>query len=266
MDSGAVARAWERRVFKPPQLQVVQERGSNTQASCNRIKNVGTVERLASLAGGAALALAGRQKGSWGGLLLAAGGIGLLYRGVTGYCHSYQSLGISTANHPANTVIPARQGIKVEKRLFVNRPVADLYRFWRDLANLPRAFEHLKSVERRDGNVSHWITAGPANTTVEWDAEIFNDHENELIAWRSLEGSQIDTAGSVRFEPARGDQGTVVAISLKYNPPGGKITDYVASWFGCDLESRLQNDLRRFKSLLEAGEIPTTEGQPQGPS
>jgi uncharacterized membrane protein len=265
MINESVVRAGEQRVLDPQQQSV--ETSGIEPKTCNKpVKNVGTGERIASLAGGAALAVAGRQKGNLGGLLLAVLGAGLLYRGATGHCLCYHTLGISTAKENQNSVIPAKQGIKVEKQLTINRPASDLYKFWRELTNLPRIFEHLASVERQDGNVSHWIAEGPMGKRIEWDAEVLNDHENELIAWRSLPGGHIDTAGSVRFEQTKNDRGTIVTVSMKYNPPGGQVGHVLASWFGSDLESKLSDDLRRFKSLMEAGEIPSTQGQPQGAS
>jgi uncharacterized membrane protein len=261
---------WQERItvrsrprFQP---EAVSVEGTRPETCGQHVKNVGFAERLASLASGAALALAGRRKGDWGGLLLAAAGAGLLYRGASGHCFGYQMLGISTAFHNGNTVIPAKQGVKVEKTLTINRPASELYNFWRDLTNLPQVFEHLKTVELQDGNVSHWIATGPADVDVEWDAEILNDHENNLIAWRSLPGSQVETAGSVRFQPTKNDRGTEVTVAMKYNPPGGQLADQVASWLGGGLETRLNNELRNFKSLMEAGEIPSTQGQPRGPS
>jgi uncharacterized membrane protein len=227
-------------------------------------KNVGRSERIASLVGGAALVLAGRRQGSWSGLLLAATGAGLLYRGATGKCYAYQTLGISTAKTNDHT-IPAQQGIKVEKQLLINRPAAELYRFWRDLSNLPRVFQHLDSVQEESEERSRWVASGPMNRKLEWEAEILTDRPNEVLAWRSLAGSQVDSAGSVRFEESPNGRGTNVVISLKYNPPGGKLTDYLASWFGSDLQSVIDDDLRKFKSRMEAGEVPTTTGQPHGP-
>lgn len=235
------------------------------QKSCSvPCKNVGRSERIASLVGGVALVLAGRRQGSWSGLLLAATGAGLLYRGATGKCYAYKTLGISTNHSKEQATIPARQGVKVEKRLLVNRPAAELYRFWRDLSNLPRVFQHLVSVDQTSGDRSRWIARGPMKQQLAWDAEIITDRPNEVLAWRSLEGSQVDTAGSVRFEESANGRGTNVVISLKYNPPGGQLTDYLASWFGSDLQSVIEDDMRKFKSLMEAGEIPTTTGQPRG--
>jgi uncharacterized membrane protein len=266
MSTDSLARNWEQRVA----AQTWNRRGASFDAAglkpaegSNSGKNVGTAERFASLTGGAALMLAGRQKGDWGGLLLALAGAGLLYRGATGRCQCYQALGISTAEHDRNTIVPAKQGAKVEKSITVNKPAAELYEFWRDLSNLPRTFKHLKSVETQDGNCSHWVARGPANINLEWDAEVLNDHENKLIAWRSLPGSQVDTAGSIRFVD-RGERGTEVTVALKYNPPGGQLAHQVAAWGGADLETMITEEFRRFKSLMEAGEVPSTEGQPSG--
>ena len=238
----------------------------NHDASCSiPCKNVGRSERVVSLVGGAALVLAGRRQGSWSGLLLAAAGAGLLYRGATGRCYAYQALGISTTKSNEHTTIPAKQGVKVEKRLLVNRPAAELYRFWRDFSNLPRVFQHLVSVEERSSDRSRWVARGPMKQQLEWEAEIITDRPNEVLAWRSLDSSQVDTAGSVRFEDSPNGRGTNVVISLRYNPPGGRLSDYLASWFGSDLQSVIDDDLRKFKSQMEAGEVPTTTGQPHGP-
>lgn len=246
-------------------LEIRDLNEQNHEGSCSiPCKNVGRSERIASLVGGAALVLAGRRQGSWSGLLLAATGAGLLYRGATGRCYAYQKLGISTNHTNEQTAIPARQGVKVEKRLLVNRPAAELYRFWRDLSNLPRVFQHLVSVEEQSSNRSRWVARGPMKQKLEWEAEIITDRPDEVLAWRSLDGSQVDTAGSVRFEESSNGRGTNVVISLKYNPPGGQLTDYLASWFGSDLQSVIEDDLRTFKSLMEAGEVPTTTGQPRG--
>ncbi len=270
MKTDSITADWENRVAERERARsrpaAVSMKGIQPKKPCRSRKNVGVAERIASIAVGTALGFAGRQKGNMGGLLLALMGAGLLYRGAAGHCLCYDALGISTAKHNDNTAIPAKQGVKVEKTLTINRPASELYEFWRDITHLPQVFKHLKSVEVQDGNASHWVAAGPANMNVEWDAEILNDHEKNLIAWRSLPGGDIDTAGSIRFQPTKNDRGTEVTVSMKYNPPGGQVTDYLASWFGGGLGSKLVDDLRNFKSLMEAGEIPSTQGQPRGPS
>ncbi len=227
--------------------------------------NVGDIERWLSLAGGAMLGLYGLSRRSPGGLALAAAGGALVYRGASGHCDLYQALGVNTAGRrgPA-TAVPAGRGVKVEQSFTVNRPAGELFRAWSDLENLPRVMRHLESVRVLGGDRSHWVARGPLGHRAEWDAETYNRRDNELIAWRSLPGSEIETAGSVHFTPATGGRGTEVRVSLKYNPPGGKAGVAFAKLFGEDAESMIREDLRRFKQLTEAGEVPTTQGQPRG--
>ena len=156
------------------------------------------------------------------------------------------------------------QGTRVRKSITVNRPADEVYAFWRNFENLPRFMKHLESVQVTGGGRSHWKAKAPAGTTVEWDAEVYNEKEGELIAWRTLEGSQVASAGSVRFEPAAGGRGTKVRVVLKYDPPGGVIGAAVARLFGENPEQQISEDLRRFKQLMESGEVITNEGQPSG--
>ena len=153
-------------------------------------------------------------------------------------------------------------GVHVEEAVTVSRPVAEVFRFWRNFENLPRFMKHLRSVAQREAGVSHWVARGPAGLDVDWDARIINELEDKLIAWQSLEGSTISTAGSVNFREA--PRGTEVRVNLQYNPPGGKIGATVAWLLGEEPGSQIREDLRRFKQLIETGEIPTTEGQAAG--
>lgn len=176
--------------------------------------NVGQTERWASAIGGGALAVYGLaqliKNGSWGGAVLALVGGSLVYRGTSGHCAMYEAAGINTAGTGTEekrspvVSVPADRGIKVEESIVINnRTPAELYRFWRNFENLPRFMSHLESVTS-SGNRSHWVAKAPAGTSVEWDAELYNEKEGELIAWRSLEGSDVDNAGSVHFTPAPG--------------------------------------------------------------
>jgi len=219
--------------------------------------NVGYEERMAGAIGGPLLALYGLTRGTPGGLVLAAGGGYLLYRSLTGHCPVYQAAGITTA-HGANEPLHA------EKSVTINRPAEELYRFWRDFAQLPRFMKHLDAVRVSGDQKSHWVAHGPAGTRVEWDAEITEDRPNELIAWRSLEGAEVANSGTVRFEPAPGGRGTFVRVALDYRPPAGALGATVAQLFGEAPQQQIEGDLRRFKNLMEAGEIPTTSGQPAG--
>lgn len=224
--------------------------------------NVGDVERWASVLGGGALAGYGLGRGGIGGLLLAALGGGLLYRGVTGHCPCYARLGVSTAagRHSPQASIPAGGGVKVERAITVNRPPEDLYRFWRNLENLPRVMSHLERVENRGARQSHWVARAPLGLTAEWDAEIITDNANEAIGWKSCEGSQVATAGSVHFTREPGGRGTQVRVVLKYDPPGGQLGAWLAWLFGESPGRQIEADLRRFKQMLEAGEVASTAG------
>lgn len=230
-------------------------------------ENVGEMERWISGAAGAALLVGGLKKGSIGGLALAALGGGLLYRGVTGHCGLYEQLGISTADRwriGSKGVGDVHRGILVIKTVTVNRPLEEVFSFWRDFANLPKFMKHLESIRVTDSRHSRWIARGPMGTTVEWEAEIFNEKPNELIAWRSLPGSEIDHAGSVRFRKAPGNRGTEVHVELNYEPPGGRLGAAIAWLFREEPRLQIDDDLARFKQVMETGEIATVEGQPKG--
>lgn len=241
------------------------ERGGLTSAGVN----VGQVERWASSIGGGALALYGLTRGSLGGIALAILGGALVQRGVTGHCNVYGAMGYSSAGEAGlrnseNVSVPGGRGIKVEKSVTINRPHEELYGFWRNFENLPRFMNHLESVHVTGGDRSHWVAKAPAGTTVEWDAEVYNEKENEMIAWRSLEGADVASAGSVHFTPAAAGRGTVVRVVLKYDPPGGAVGAAVAKLFGENPEQQIEEDLRRFKQVMESGEVATTAGQPSG--
>lgn len=223
--------------------------------------NVSEVERALSALAGGGLAIYGISRGSLGGAALAAVGASLVYRGVTGHCHLYEALGVDTSQHHNRaTAVPAQAGVRVEKTITINRSPEEVYAFWRDFENLAQFMEHLESV-KTEGNRSHWVAKAPLGMTVEWDAEVYNETPGEMIAWRSLEGSEVDTAGSVHFKPAPGGRGTEVTVNLKYNPPGGKIGAAAAKLFGEEPSQQISEDLRRFKRIMETGEVPTVAGQ-----
>lgn len=239
--------------------------------------NVGRTERwLSMLAGGAMAAYAVRRRSTEGGVAALAGAA-LLYRGATGHCHVYQALGINRGDGAAvgrgtgaiadcgsdtRRQLGGARGIHVEESVTINRPVAEVFRFWRNFENLPKFMQHLESVSMREEGISHWVATGPAGTTVEWDARIINEIDSKLIGWQSLEGSMVSTAGSVNFDET--EHGTRVRVHLQYNPPGGKLGAAIAWLFGEEPRLQVREDLRRFKALLETGEIPTTAGQSRG--
>lgn len=223
--------------------------------------NVGQKERWASLAIGSALLFFGlkqRSKPLGIGLTVAAGE--MLYRGSTGHCPVYTALDVTTAD--AGDV--GNVGIRVEKSITINKSAAELYQFWRNLENLPQFMEHLVSVQRLDNVRSHWVAKAPMGKQVSWNAEIINDVENRLIAWKSLPNADVDNVGSVNFEELSGGRGTVVRVLLEYSPPAGVLGATVAKLFHEDPAHQVEEDLRRLKRKIETGEIATTKGQPRG--
>jgi uncharacterized membrane protein len=154
--------------------------------------------------------------------------------------------------------------IRVEKSVAVNRQPQECYAMWRNFANLPRFMRHLRSVALTGDNRSHWVANAPAGTSVEWDAEVTHDEPNALIAWRSLEGAGVENAGAVRFLAQPSGRGTIVSVKMQYKPPAGAIGAAIAKLFGEEPAQQVQEDLRRFRQIMEAGEIATTDGQPAG--
>ncbi|HVF43973.1 MAG TPA: SRPBCC family protein [Pyrinomonadaceae bacterium] len=155
----------------------------------------------------------------------------------------------------------ARKGTtQVKNSLIISRPPEELYRYWHDFENLPNVMRHLESVKVKGDGRSHWVAKAPAGTSVEWDAEVTEDRPNELIAWRSVEGSDVDNSGSVRFEPAPGKRGTIVKVEINYTPPGGALGSLVAKLFGEEPGQQAQESLRTFKQLMETGEITVSDG------
>lgn len=235
------------------------------QAWCDqpdrRIQNISSGERLLTLAAGSALTMLGLRRGR---LLVTGLGAALLYRGYTQHCSLYEALGISTAGHDHRAGVKAQQGRRVEQAILINHPAPELYEDWRNLEALSERLRHVTRVEVLDDKRSRWTIQGPLGNTLHWDAEIVNDRPNELIAWQSLPGGDVDTAGSVHFQELPHERGTIVRVSLKYNPPAGKVGAWIASVLGDGMEQRLAADLRQFKSSVEAGETPTIQGQPQG--
>lgn len=166
-------------------------------------------------------------------------------------------------------VIPGDRGVKLVRAVTIRKPAEELYAFWRDVENLPQVVPAPVAITALSATESHWVVSAPGDTTVEWDSLVINDHPGSLIAWRSREGASIPNAGSVRFEAAPGDEGTEVTVALEYDPPGGKLGAFFAKFSGKEGGQQVERTLKRFKALMEAGEIPTIEGQsvggPQGP-
>jgi uncharacterized membrane protein len=220
----------------------------------DRPASLADAQNWLALSAGAMLLLVGASRRSASGICLAMSSVPLLYRGITGRWPGVPGGRI----HPddTQTALAGARGIHVRESIRLELPIADVYRFWRRLDNLPRFMTHLKQVTETPDGTSRWVAAGPAGLAVEWRAEIINEIENRILAWRSLPGSDVVTAGSVNFDAARRGRGTKVSVHLQYAPPAGKAGAMVASLFGREPSQTVREDLRHFKQLLEAGEIP----------
>jgi uncharacterized membrane protein len=201
---------------------------------------------------GAALRANGNRRGRVA--LATASVVAVTAADVVASTRTSRSNGSGTGEHPMHA----------KATTTVNLPADEVYQYWRDLEHLPEFMDHLESVEATDGPRSHWVAHGPAGTTVEWDAEIVEDVPGELIAWRSLDGADVANTGSVRFVPASRDQGTEVTVELSYAAPGGAVGSTVAKLLGEEPALQVKDDLRRFKQVLETGEILLSDGTPGG--
>ena len=201
-------------------------------------------QRWSALLGGSALALLGLTRRSKSGLAMAVAGGALAYAGAR------------TDRSP--------RFLQAQSSILVNTTAQDAYRFWRNFENLPLFMPHLESVTVSNGR-STWAAVGPLDSHIVWDAEILNERENEFIEWRSLPGSAVDVDGSVRFRPAPGNRGIVIEARIRYRSRTAGVARALSSLFTRYPSFVLRQDLRRFKALIETGEIPTTEGQPHGP-
>ncbi len=215
---------------------------NHTNGLDSRMRRIGP---WASYIGGGALTAFGVSRKSFAGAALAAAGGYLIYRAAT--------------NGERES-----QPIHIQRSFTIMKPAAEVYSYWRNFQNLPNIMTHLESVQVRDNRHSHWTAIGPMGLKVEWDAEIIDERENEFIVWRSLEGASIENRGSVQFFSALNGEATEISVALDYAPPAGIVGAKFAQLFGRNPEQQVREDLRAFKALMEAGEIPTIEGQPHG--
>jgi uncharacterized membrane protein len=191
-----------------------------------------------------------------------AAGTALLVVGLVGYAQSRRYRQVRRRDD-TRLALGGSRGIRFEESITIAATPEELYDRWRQLSDLPTFIPHLESVEVIDHLRSHWTARGPANVRVSWDAEIINEIPPHVIAWRSLPGADVASAGSVRFvKRTRG--GTTVTVMLQYEPPAGKLGSWMAWLGGASPERQLRQGLRALKQVVEAGETPTTEGQPSG--
>ncbi|MBA2662636.1 MAG: SRPBCC family protein [Bradymonadaceae bacterium] len=193
--------------------------------------------QVAPLVGGGALILLGLSRRSIGGLLVAAAGGTLLFQQLRG------RNGLS---------LQGGQMIELEESVVVNQPVEEVYEFWCNFENFPRFMEHIESIQKIDDRLSHWEAAVPVtNQTIDWDAEIIEMRENELIRWSSIQGADIYNEGTVRFRRLANGQGTEVTARICYKPPAGVLGKIVGQFLNAIPASFIKNDMERFKRLVE---------------
>jgi uncharacterized membrane protein len=148
----------------------------------------------------------------------------------------------------------------------VNRPIAEVFAFWHDVQNLPRFLEQLQSVRDLGGGRSRWRQADQTGAEIEFDVELTAQEINERVAWRSLENSEIESSGEVTFTAAPGERGTEVRAALHQRAKGRGLTAAAAALLDADGNQQVRDDLRRFKQLMETGEVVRSEASPEGTS
>lgn len=207
--------------------------------------NRSAVQRWSAVLGGSALAIYGLTRRSPLGVAIAATGGAVAYLGA-------KPATLTSRSEASSSVI-------------LNCPPEQAYRFWRDFENLPRFMRHLDNVSVLGDRRSRWRAIGPLGKEITWDAEIDQDRPNEFISWHSVPGSDVYVNGSVTFQAAPANRGTLLQVNMRLQPPGGRVGVKAAKMLGKDPEFLMKQDLRRLKALIETGEIPTTDGQSHGP-
>lgn len=219
------------------------------------VVNVGQTERMINVGLGAFLLSSGLgnlTRHPIKGLLRTLVGGALLYRGVSGHCPVYASMGKTKG-------VSHTQAINIRTGLIVNRAKDEVYAFWRKLENLPLFMKHLASVTEIDAKHSHWEADVPGGIgRVKWNAEIVKEEEGQLIGWQSIPNSTINNAGKVTFKEALGGQGTELEVVISYHPPAGDLGAGIAKWLNPLLEKMVRQDIMNFKDYIETKHQPSS--------
>jgi uncharacterized membrane protein len=231
-----------------------QTRGRRRRTKRRPNGDIESTERTASLIGGGLLLFYMLRNRTPVGIAAGTMGAELVFRGVTGrrYLHEWVGEQLSIGDD---------KPIEVQKSVIVNRPQEEVFNYWRNFENLPTFMSHVRSVRTDGEGVSHWVVHISPKIDLEWDARVTEERPNELIAWESLPNSSVQTWGRVRFAPATGNRGTQVTATLAYEPPGGVVGAAFARLQQTMTAEQIKEDMRRFKQMMEAGEIATVRGQ-----
>lgn len=212
------------------------------------IVNVGQTERIWSAAVGAWLlssGLRGLFKHPVSSLVKTGLGVGLLYRGVSGHCPVYASMGKTKG-------VSATPAINIRTGLMVNKPKDEVYAFWRKLENLPLFMQHLSSVTEIDSKHSHWEATLPGKIgKIKWNAEIVKEEPGHLIGWQSIPNSMINNAGKVTFHETGNGQSTELEVVISYHPPAGELGSNIAHALNTVFEKMIRQDIMNFKDYIE---------------
>lgn len=227
----------------------------------------GPAERWVAILGGTALGLAGVRRGDWAGVALAALGGGLFLAGAAGLPVGQPVRRVRDAALPEVAGLLSamdRTPTTTQANVTISAPPEKIFRFWRNFGNLTKLFGHLDAVEVLSDTESCWRAHGPGGLRVVWHSALDRVRENELIAWHTLEDADLPHRGSFLLKPAPGGRGTEVRLTLVYRPPAGQGGRAVARLFGAAPEQQAREALRRLKTIMETGGIPTVAGQPHG--
>ena len=222
--------------------------------------NVGPVQRGASVVAGGTLLALGLRRRTLRGTLVALAGADLLYRGATGYCHALAALGIGTANRDSGRGARA-DAVEIQRSITVQRSRDEVYRRWRDPQSQRRLWTHFAEITDSTDESAHWRVHAPLGRTLEWETRIAEERASALIRWEST-GGDLPNEGTVEFRDAPGELGTEITLRVRFDPPAGVLGGATTRLLDDPPKLVLAKTLRRFKSLVESGEIPSTDSNP----
>ena len=240
--------------------QTASTPGSFTDFVTDLSPNVNNAERIVSAAAGGALLAYGIENGGVTGTLMSVLGGAMLFRGATGHCHVYDAMGVNTkGNEPLGTqkspfnrhALSGR--VHVTETIRIDRPANQVYRFWKNFENFPQFMEHVELVTQNPDGTWHWVAKAPLGTSVDWDARLTSDIEDQKIGWQSTKDSQIPNSGVVEFVGTP-DDATELTVTMIYEAPAGKFGQWAAWALGEEPSIQVAEDLQRFKELIERGE------------